>query len=433
MGLGLLGGALNDVKFLAQAGAILTVTDLKSAKELKPTLDKLKKYSHIKYVLGRHRLVDFQTADFILQPGNVPLDSIYLAEARKNNIPIHVSESLFFLAAGDRIKTIGVTGTRGKSTTTKLIYDILSAANFPVRLAGNVKGVSTLALLSKVKPGDWVVLELDSWSLAGLRNVKVSPNIAVFTNFMRDHQNFYRNNLDLYFADKAEIFLHQQPDDFLICSPGVWRLIKQKKKKPAAQVIVSTGQELPHSWRINLIGEHNRLNIAYAIAAATAAGVSKNVIKKVVENYRGVEGRLQLVKIYKKIKIYNDTTATTPEGGMAGIAACADKKSPKVILIAGGADKDLDYHQYAKFLTGKIKVLILLPGAATNKIFPLLPAKPKYNVIITASLVEAVDCALAKAVAGDTILFSPGAASFGLFANEFDRGEQFEKIIKKLK
>lgn len=138
IGLGLLGGALNDAIFLAECGAELTVTDLKTEQELKTSLDKLKKYKNIKYVLGRHELEDFKKADFILQPGNVPPNSPFLLEAQKNNIPIHESESLFFANLPAGILTIGVTGTRGKSTTTELIYKILKPSFGPkVYLAGN--------------------------------------------------------------------------------------------------------------------------------------------------------------------------------------------------------------------------------------------------------------------------------------------------------
>ena len=302
IGLGLLGGALNDAIFLAKHGTELTITDLKSAKELKSSLDKLKKFKSIKYVLGEHRLEDFKNADMILQPGNVPTDSPYLAEAKKNNIPVFVSESLFFQHLPAGVKTIGVTGTRGKSTTTQLVYEILnldsqgrSLGNFGSRkdrpsvfLAGNVKNVSTLALLGKVKMGDIVVMELDSWALHGMGKIKQSPHISVFTNLMVDHQNFYKS-MDAYFADKANIFLYQKNDDSLVCGQEVLKLIQKKYKKYSGRAIVPDSGilGLPESkWKIKLLGEHNRQNIAYAVTVARILDVPEKTIKKAVESIK---------------------------------------------------------------------------------------------------------------------------------------------------
>ena len=194
MGLGLLGRGLGDAVFLAECGADLTVTDLRDAKMLAPSLAKLKKYKNIKYTLGQHKLEDFRNhpkasgdargPDFILKAAGVPLESPYIAEARKHGIPIEMDASLFAKLMPKGVTIVGVTGTRGKSTTTALIYEILNAGfkiydlgfknrnikdkglrikdSLAVFRGGNLVPEATLPLLKEVKSGDIVVLELDS-------------------------------------------------------------------------------------------------------------------------------------------------------------------------------------------------------------------------------------------------------------------------------
>ena len=157
----------------------------------------------------------------------------------------------FIIEAG--VKIIGVTGTRGKSTTTQLIYEILKKSVPRVFLGGNVIGVSTLALLKKIKSGDLVVLELDSWQLQGFGDLKISPQIAVFTNLLPDHMNYYQGDMEQYRQDKENIFKHQKPSDRLFRGGEVPTLSK--------------------TWRLKLIGEHNRRNVALAVAVAKALAV----------------------------------------------------------------------------------------------------------------------------------------------------------------
>jgi UDP-N-acetylmuramoylalanine--D-glutamate ligase len=463
IGLGLLGGALNDAIYLAEHGAKLTITDLKSREELKPSLEKLEKYQGIKFVLGEHRLEDFEKADFILQPGNVPLNSPYLALAIKNGIPVYVSESLFFENLPAGVKTVGVTGTRGKSTTAKLIFEILE--NSPstslrpkkskIFLAGNTKGVSTLALLDQVKAGDTVVMELDSWALHALGEFKKSPNVAVFTNLMIDHQNFYGSTplatgqigMDAYFADKAQIFLHQQPGDEFICGPEVLKLIQNKYAEHSGRAIVPDLGILPKNWAVKVLGGHNLKNIVLAVTAARVLDVPEDTIKEAVENFTGVPGRLEFVLEREGIRYYNDTTATTPDATLAALEALRGGLSTGsgIILISGGTDKALDYAEYVKTVSKTAKALILFKGTATTKILEqlkvkseklkvgeefVIPAQAGIQAVLVGNMKDAVKAAKGYAKKGDIILLSPGAASFGIFKNEFDRGEQFVELVK---
>ncbi len=458
MGLGLLGGALNDAIYLLKCGAKLIITDMKTEEELESSVKKLNSIllklrgtgSFVLH-LGGHQLEDFKNADFILQPGNVPVDSTYLLEAKKNNIPIHESESLFMAYAQD-VKIVGITGTRGKTTATHLIYQILKKAfGSKVHLAGNVKGMSTLALLDKVKAGDIVVLELDSWCLHGIGEVKKSPHISVFTNFMPDHFNFYSKGsrseeevMQKYFMDKAQIFANQTESDYLILDKDIKKVINERYMGEIKSNIVlikpstSYVDELDN-WKLKIKGEHNLKHILRAREVARIFGVDDKIIKNVVENFGGVEGRQEFIREYKGIKIYNDTTATTPDATTVALRALSSSskksiprsssgqnKQKRIVLILGGADKGLDMTGLLKEIPKYCKKVILLAGTGSTKLESL-------HFIKSDSLKDAISIALGFCQKGDILLFSPAFASFGMFKNEFDRGDRFNKIVKGLK
>jgi UDP-N-acetylmuramoylalanine--D-glutamate ligase len=426
LGLGLLGGALNDAIYLAKHGAKLSITDIKTAEQLKPSIQKLKKYKDIKFVFGGHDMEDFRNADLILQPGNVPVDSPYLVEARKNKIPVFVSESLFAKYA-EGVKLVGVTGTRGKSTVTALIYEILSKnlKGKKVYLGGNVKNVSTLALLDKVKKGDVVVLELDSWALHGMGDIKMSPNTSVFTTFYADHLNYYKGDIKTYFLDKANIFKYQRKDDLLVVGKQTLPFIKKWGRRIESKMI--TGKEiLPKGWKFNLPGIHNEYNAMLAVEVARSFSISEIKIKKAIADFKPLSGRLEFIREVRGVKIYNDTNSTTPEATVAALKALDPKSKKNIILIAGGADKGLDLSVARTVVHTHCKKVFFLAGSGTDKI-------KGPNDLVYNSLKKAVLAAFEVSTKGDILLLSPAFASFGMFKNEFDRGDQFLKIVKKLK
>lgn len=423
LGLGLLGKLIGDIQFLSKQGAVLTVTDLKTRKELAPSLKLLKDYKNITYVLGKHQYKDFENRDFILKGQGTRLDSPYILHARKNKIPIEMDEVLF-LKLAPPLHCIGITGTRGKTYTTELIYHILKKAGKRVHLGGNIKGTAALPLLSKVKKGDYVVFELSSWQLQGFGEAKISPQTAVFTSFMPDHMNYYDGNLKEYFKDKSYIFSNQKEKDILVVRPDVLPLVKGRSKSK----ILLAKKSMVSSWKINTPGEHMKENTACAVLVARTLGISEVNIKKAVENFKGVSGRLELVKKYKGIQIYNDTTATTPEATTQGLESLATQKK-KVILIAGGTDKKLDPKILGNAISKYVKHLFLLSGSGTEKLKRHLTIECDESKNLKALVASAIK--IAKR--GDIILFSPGFSSFELFKNEYDRGEQFVRIIKNLK
>jgi UDP-N-acetylmuramoylalanine--D-glutamate ligase len=450
MGLGLLGRGIGYTKFLAECGADLIVTDLKPSTMLRSPLTKLRTFKNIKFVLGEHRLEDFRNRDMIIKNPGVPMDSIYIAEARKNNIPIEMDASLFAKCAPG-VMIVGVTGTRGKSMTTMLVYEILKqnekflkhpSTSLRIKkpsvfLGGNIRGVATLPLLKKVKDGDILVAELDSWQLQGFGEDKISPNISVFTTFMRDHMNYYTSTglstgkaMKKYFADKANIFKYQKRGDTLVIRKEMKKLIP---KNIASKLIVAN-EKLVAGWKFVVPGSHQRANLACAVAAAQVLGVPMEVIKKTVAKFKGMEGRLQLLKTVKGVKIYNDNNATTPEATIASLEALksGSRTSKNIILITGGNDKGVDIKNFINAINKYCKVVITIPGTGTDKL-ALSLASDRVNVQRTEDLKSAVMRAVKQSKKGDTILFSPAFSSFSQYNNEYERNDDFIKKIKKLK
>ncbi len=447
MGLGLLGRGVGDVAFLAWCGAEVLVTDLKTREQLASSLAQLKRYKNISYTLGGHHLEDFKDCDFVLKAAGVPLESPYIAEARKNGVPIYMSTALFAKFAREMGATIvGVTGTRGKSTVTHLIYHALTKAGKRAHLGGNVQGVSTLALLPKIKKGDVCVLELDSWQLQGFGELHISPDVAVFTNLQDDHLVYYRStslhktrdesltaSRELYFADKANIFKFQKKGDTLIAGPHIAVRI-QKERSPIAPLVPAP---LPSAIKLKILGEHNRENAALAAAALCVLGISKSALRKWLKSFKPVAGRLEYLRTVRGIKIYNDNNATTPDATIAALRALSlapDVVGFKhlvpqgIVLICGGTDKGLDMSKLVAEIPKHCKAVILLRETGTEKL-----KKELANFTERETLKECVEAAMQIAEKGDIILFSPALASFGKwFKNEYDRSEQFVELVKKL-
>src|SRR3990167_7574441 len=316
------------------------------------------------------------------------------------------------------LPVIGVTGTRGKSTTTHLLEHIFNVAGKKFILGGNVREVSTLSMLPKAKNADYVLLELDSWQLQGFRKNKTSPHVAVFTTFYPDHMSYYGNDMKKYFIDKASIFKYQKKNDFLITGEQVMSFIKKwegeiKRKIP---------------------GEHNIHNASLAIEVARRLGIKDVTIKKAVASFGGVVGRLQYLTTIKGVKIYNDNSATTAEATAAALKALGANKN--IVLIVGGYDKNLDMTNLVKKIPHTCSKVILFKEKGTDRIRDEVFKMKKDGIEVyeEEGLKNCVKRAFAVAKKRETILFSPAFESFGkYFKNEFDREAQFLKIVKNLK
>ncbi len=410
MGLGINenGSGISGALFFAGRGAKLLITDLRKEGELKRQLGKLDKFKNVEYVLGGHRKRDFKKADFIFKNPGVPKNSLYLKTARENKIPTINDWTTFFEERPDTF-LVGITGTKGKSATVSLIYEILKSVGRDAVLCGNI-GQSPLAILNKIKKNTVVVAELSSWLLQEFKSIKKSPQIAVVTNLMPDHLDRYKN-LREYYKDKENIFRFQKKDGRLILNRDDKEL-KKFAKKAKAKII----------WFSERGGKYGA-----AIAVAKLLSIPKKIIENTIKNFNGVPHRLEFVGEKRGVKYINDSAATTPDASVYALDSLKKHKG-KIILIAGGTDKKLDYKNFAEAISKNAKALILFPGTATDKIL-------KEKIIVRHSVSNTMKDAVVKAKSlakrGDVVLLSPASASFGLFKNEFDRGDKFVKEVKK--
>lgn len=449
MGLGLHGGGVGTVRFLSSLGAKILVTDMKTKAELEKSLEKLKDLKGIEYVLGQHRPEDFSNVWMVVKNPGVPWSNKYVKMALDKKISVEVDASIFFKLCKNPI--IGITGTKGKTTTSELIYEILKTAEKnPVKVG--IGQIDVLEKLKDIKKDNIIVFELSSWRLSALGRYNLSPKIAVITNFFPDHLNHY-SSLEAYLRDKKYILQNQNPDNFCVLNwddetlrkmePEIKsQLIKFSKNKiengKAAYVnngsiFINNGIDEKKTLdlaEIKLKGEHNISNILASVGTALALGINVSSIKKAIASFSGIQHRLELVREISGVEYYNDTAATTPESAMASLQSF----SKPIILIAGGSDKKLDMDQLAKFILEKTKKVIFLGGTATDKIIlQLNNLSPGQSFEVFDSMEKTVDRARELAVSGDVVLLSPGAASFGMFVNEFDRGDRFKSAVKNLK
>lgn len=449
LGLGLHGGGAATACWLHKQGAKLIVSDLKSASILKPSLAKLKCCRGIKFVLGQHREQDVRWADIVVQNPGVPKESPYIKLAKKLGKPVLNEASLFF----DRCQAeiVGITGTRGKSTTTALIGALLSAKDKHVSVAGNIRTTAMLDIVDKLKPGASVVLELSSWQLEGLEAVKRAPKVAIITNLYPDHLNRYKS-LAEYYKSKKEIFRFQKPGDILILNADdavlrKWNKLtkgsvlffgKKDHNQPGAfvrngVVYFRKDKKIVSIIKVNdlaLAGEHNLENVLAALAAAKAFGISDTFIKSVLKKPLPLSGRQEVVGQKNGVTFINDTTATTPVASIMALKRFA-KKGQKILLIAGGADKKLDYKDWAFAVKKYCHEVWFLKGNASDKMARVLKGFKNIHLNYT-NLPSAVQEAFDLSERGDIILFSPGAASFNLWNHEFERGEEFERAVKRI-
>ena len=343
---------------------------------------------------------------------------------------------------------IGVTGTKGKGTTSSLIYEILKESfvipakagiqnsGFRVKtgmtkknvwLGGNI-GVAPFEFIDKIKKTDWVVLELSSFQL---EDMTASPHISVITNFYSEHlapadpnnPNFHKTIGD-YWKAKMNIVRWQKKNDYSIFNFQF--SIFKKNSNIKSKKVYFKKSELPSK----LIGEHNKENIAAAVEVAKIVGIKSETIKKAVANFKGLEHRLEFVKEIKGVKYYDDSFATTPE---AVIIALKSFNQPVVILL-GGADKESNFKHLVKEVKKRCKFVVLLNGKATSRIKKqLLKAGYENNIMkLVNNIEDAVKTAKAKATANDVVLLSTGCASFGMFKNYKERGNLFKKQVKSL-
>ena len=507
MGLGLNGGGEACVRFFLQHGACVTVTDMKTAEQLAPTINSIGTdpsldLSRLRYVLGEHKIEDFENADCVIKnPGVKIQGNKYLAAAKA--IETDISIFLHFTKA----PIIAVTGSKGKSSTVSALSYALNQAGFKCFLGGNIT-VSPLTFLSKTDGTTPVVLELSSWQLADLRGRKaLKPKIAIITKIVPDHQNWY-GDMDSYVDDKKLIYADQDEKDFtildfddddylrdcanpktgcrcwgdLFASETKGRVLRYSKNELPADVAgvfqknesreftagyarLPTDLMSAHARNkclqveqimgsLQVPGNHMKINVLNAGLALYLMGVAAEQAVNILGEWKGITHRLEKFHEWespvdgRKLSFFNDSCATVPEAA----AAASQSFEQKVILITGGTDKGLDFLPLAKCLNMedgshyKPFEIYLLAGTGTDKLIPLLKERnvnyygPFDSLSILLGMVktnlisETSSKVYGRPVKGNSlpVVVSPGATSFGMFTNEFDRGNKFKSMVKEI-
>lgn len=450
MGLGLHGGGLAAVRHLVSLGAEVTVTDMKTAEQLAPSLEQLKGL-RVRYVLGEHRTQDFEAADVVLKNPGVRRTNPYLAKAKALTSDI----ALFLEACPSPI--LAVTGTKGKSTTVSALHHLLLGPKPGARLGGNIT-ISPLTFLPELKASDPVVLELSSWQLGDLPEaLPFAPQVSGITCMLWDHMNSYASFED-YVHDKERIFRTQGPNQWTVVNAddayaerfGRATLARVlglslaapdaalRSKLPRAEgwlwadaqgALYEREGRVQRLWSGPLAqpGRPFTQNLLFAAAQALAFGLTPELVAERALSFAGVEHRLELFHRSGGVEFINDTAATIPE---AAVEALRSFQGRRVHLITGGTDKNIRLEAWRE-LGWVPHHVILLPGDATEKLKPLYRDLGWTWEGPVTSMAEAVGLALAATQAGDVVLLSPGAASFGLFQHEFDRGRQFKDEVRR--
>ncbi|MDR1363840.1 MAG: UDP-N-acetylmuramoyl-L-alanine--D-glutamate ligase [Spirochaetaceae bacterium] len=457
MGLGLHGGGLGAACFLAKRGAELTVTDLRGAEALRPSIEALDDFvksingKPVKYVLERHDVQDFENADVVIKNPGVKPDSPYLRAARR----VETDISLFLTHNPARLTA--VTGSKGKSFTASAIHFTLQEAaleqGHKAFLGGNIT-VSPLTFLDELTPADDVVLELSSWQLGDLPRGLLKPRAAVITAIMPDHLDRY-GAMDAYVADKRVIYQAQDKNDATIAGCDDWgrSFLSETRGRPycygckspdvgasgaffdeetgecfAAGPIAGlcageTARIVPADTLVP--GVHQKMNLTAAGLALLDLGVPAKLIDECARRFPGIEHRLEFFYEKDGARFYNDTAATIPEAAAAAVRAL---KAP--VVVTGGTDKNLDFLPLAEALS-EARAVVLLAGTGSDKLAALLKAR---NIAFSGpldNLDTAAKVALDAARPGGVVVLSPGCASFEMFLNEFDRGRKWKAAVIK--
>jgi UDP-N-acetylmuramoylalanine--D-glutamate ligase len=442
LGFGVEGQATYD--FLLKNGIKPAICDKDELEEF------LKKHPELKEKemdlrLGDGYLSSLDDYDLVFKAPGIPLGLDEIRQAQKQGTKITGQVEFFFEYCPCPI--IGVTGTKGKGTTSSIIYQILLNSGKDAYLGGNI-GIPAISFLEKLKNDSLVVLELSSFQLQSL---KTSPHIAVVLNITQDHLDYHKTVVE-YREAKEHIVKFQSDKDFAVINAD-YSITKKMAEKTKAQVFfVSKNQKTNGSFvdedgvitlvtakgedkllnanDLLLRGRHNLENVTAAVMAGYLAGATADKIIESLKEFKGLEHRLELVDEIRNIKYYNDSFSTVPETAIAAINSFEEP----IVLIAGGSYKGSDYRDLGKTIAEKNVKAVILIGEMGPEIAKSIP-KNYHGMLISGleKMAEIVKKATETATVGDVVLLSPACASFGLFANYKDRGQQFKREVLKLR
>ncbi len=427
-GLGRFGGGIAVSKWLAEHGANVLVTDQAAPDVLASSLKELQGLP-IHYRLGEHRQDDFTNADLVVASPAIPPANPYLAAARKRGVPITTEIRLFIERCPAKI--IGITGTKGKSTTTTLLGRMLEK-KYTTFVGGNI-GKSLLFELPRIHNDHLVVLELSSFMLEYLAEANWSPHVAVMTLIAADHLDRHKT-FEAYLDAKLNMLRYQNPNDVAVLSESSPELPNLSAATPARVILYGLQNRKP--FQLRLPGLHNQLNAQAAFAAATVFDILWDDAQDAIRDFCGLPHRLQLVHEHRGVKYFNDSIATIPE---AAIAALESFEPKRVIQIVGGYDKHIPLTALCSALVERAKAVLCIGQTGTTIANTILQAQTAHDAPppAGAALYQCGDLPTAMKVArqiatdGDIVLLSTGCASYDQFQNFEARGNLFAKLAKE--
>jgi UDP-N-acetylmuramoylalanine--D-glutamate ligase len=453
-------------RWLARHGARVTLSDNRSETDLEPARQALAGLP-VEWVPGGHPLELLDQTDLLCLSGGVPLTLPIVAEAQKRGIPLSNDTQIFMEVAP--CKTVGITGSAGKTTTTMLVGEMAKASMAtgdrgqetvnqspvprpPSAFVGGNIGDPLINYVDEMRPDDLAILEISSFQLD---QMTTSPDVAAILNITPNHLDRHVT-MEAYTAAKARILDFQTKNDVAILGrddSGAWGLRERVKGRLLSFGLSDLSVEqsgtyvkdglyhlrdgnayilLPIQNAIHLRGDHNRLNVLAAITIGYAAGLTLDAMLEAIDNFHGVPHRLELVRELHGVKWFNDSIATAPERTMAAVRSFDEP----IVLMLGGKDKDLPWEDLAALVRERVDHVVVF-GQAAEKILGVLAdtksgAKRPLSVDHCGGLQEAVRQAAQVAEAGDIVLLSPGGTSFDQFNDFAERGDWFRKWVQEL-
>jgi len=372
---------------------------------------------------------DGYNCEVIIKTPGIPASTAAIDRSRKAGCTL-TSHSQIFLSNYPREKIIGITGTKGKSTTSALIHHLLKAAGISAELVGNI-GRPPLALIDVVPANTYFVHEFSSHQLA---EIETSPHIAVLLNIVPEHLDYYAT-FDEYVSAKENITRFQTADDFLIYAADypIPSAIAERSKAALKPIYARDSLDgIIDAGEIPLPGAFNRLNVMAAATVASLCGVEPSGIGDAIRTFRSLPHRLELVGTYNDITFYDDSIATVPDATLAAVDALGRGVQT---LILGGHERNLDFTLLGERLPPNIRTVILFPPSGV-RIWETIERQSKNHTLPEAFFVrdmeQAVRIAYERTDAGKICLLSPAAPSFGTFKDYKERGDLFKAFVRKL-
>jgi UDP-N-acetylmuramoylalanine--D-glutamate ligase len=422
VGLGRFGGGIGVTRWLCGQGARVTVSDSAPAEKLADSIAALKGCD-VALHLGANDPADATSAELVVVNPAVPKTAPVVRAALAAGVPCTTEINLFVQRCAAPI--VAITGSVGKSTTTAMTGAML-AARYTVHVGGNI-GKSLLDDLPAIRPQHVVVLELSSFQLEDLPLVRFAPRVALVTNLKPNHLDRYDNNIDAYADAKKNIFRFQSGRDLLLLNRDDAPTRAWATEAPARVEFYGNSDE---SFELAVPGEHNRLNAKAAFAVAREMGVTRQQAAEAVRNFAGLEHRLQFVCERGRVRYFNDSKCTTPEGAVVALEAF---DPGRVVLIAGGSDKHVSMDALGAAAAVRAKAVVAL-GQTREQIVAAVEAHRSGAapaVLRADAFEQAVNLAKSAASPGDVVLLSPACASYDMFTNYEERGRLFVSLVAR--